>query len=411
MTDERITGNRFLFSKKAQLLGVLCALSCSVLASSPARADRYFDYGATLLKQRKFRESIKYFDQRLRLVPNDPQALYFKAVALHHSGDREGAKALYQTIEGQFSGSRYSALAAANLAKMTDDSEGGATGSKAKTFRDETSDEDDEEALTSSKIPEMERVYFTDSGHNDIIVEAKINGRRLSMCFDTGAHGILLGTSHLQQLGLRIPKDAVPTMVAGVGGVSKGYEMDVDVSLGSISKKLPVTVSESWTSKPLLGQDFFGDMEYEFDHKAHCICFRRSKSRDVSSDLYAVPFRRSGRHLLVDVEVKGGRKTTMIVDTGAEGIAFTETNLRQLGLSVPDDARKMKHVGVGGSSDGYTFSIEELRLGPIIQRSPTVSVMLGNESFMGSEGLLGMEFFRSWRYTIDNKNQCLRFFH
>ncbi len=387
----------------------------SVGAAQVAFADQYSDYGIALIKRKRYAEAQKYFNERLKLVPNDATALYFKAVSLHYAGKREAAKEAYAKVCEEHPSSQYAQLSLKHLKKMEGNTEKDdvvrrpQSSSRTAPVSPQAASS---EAAPEMSMPDQDRVYYRTSGRgNNILVDASINGRTIEMTFDTGAHGVLVGKSDLQQLGLRLPDKAPVTESSGVGGKIKGHTMTATIALGRMSREIPITVSDDWHGRPLLGQSFFGDLEFEFDHKAHCIIFRRSEEK-AEKDHYTVPFTRNGNHLMVDVQVAGGKKTSMIVDTGAESIAFTESNLKDLGLTIPEDARRTWHHGVGGMAPGFSFSINELRLGPIVQRSPTVSVIMNSETNSGPpKGLLGMDFFRSWRYTIDNKNQCLRFFH
>ncbi|MBZ0185835.1 MAG: retropepsin-like domain-containing protein [Candidatus Obscuribacterales bacterium] len=89
--------------------------------------------------------------------------------------------------------------------------------------------------------------------------------------------------------------------------------------------------------------------------------------------------------------------------------------MADLNLELPGDAEQVGFQGVGGASTGHKFVVDELRLGPIIMRNIPVVVDTGSKGAIGGEnareGLLGQEFFSSWRFAVDNKNQRLRLFH
>ena len=103
----------------------------------------------------------------------------------------------------------------------------------------------------------------------------------------------------------------------------------------------------------------------------------------------------------------------MIVDTGAEGILFSPSNIRELGIDTSGGTTEY-HKGVGGESEAVGLVVDMLRLGPIVVRNVKVSADTGQKGMVGKEGssgLLGQAFFSGWRFTIDNRNQRLRFFH
>lgn len=105
----------------------------------------------------------------------------------------------------------------------------------------------------------------------------------------------------------------------------------------------------------------------------------------------------------------------MIVDTGAYGIMLTQKNFKELDLTIPIASTGTTSTGVGDAErEQWDFIIDEMRLGPIVVQEPKVSVVDDMAGAMGHKedmGLLGMGFFGGWRYTIDNKDQVLRFFH
>jgi predicted aspartyl protease len=266
-------------------------------------------------------------------------------------------------------------------------------------------------------VPNETRVYFTQSGNNDILIDTQISGRDFKVILDTGAYSTMIGKNQLAQLGVRGPTGPATTSVGGVGGSRvPAWIMPLQIKVGGLKRTVQAFIAESWDSPPLLGQDFYADLEYEFDNRGHCVYFRKSKPLSASErTMYCIPFTRVGRHLAVDLESDGGRKTKMLVDTGADGIAFTMANAKELGLDIPADAQRVRSQGVGGTSDGYGFSVDLLRLGPIVQRNAHIVVTTSEDGMLGSKhgsyGLLGQGFFGDWRFTVDNRNSFLRFFH
>jgi predicted aspartyl protease len=266
-------------------------------------------------------------------------------------------------------------------------------------------------------VPNETRVYFTTSGNNDIYIDSQINGRDFKFILDTGAYSTMVGKNQLAQLGIKPPTGPATTSIGGVGGTRlPAWIMPLQIKLGGLKRTVKAFVPETWESPPLLGQDFFADLEYEFDNRGHCVYFRKSKPLTAAErSMYCIPFRRVGRHLAVDVEGDGGKKTGMLVDTGADGIAFTMVNAKDLGMDIPADAQRVRSQGVGGTSDGLSFTVDSLRLGPIIQRNVRIVVTTSEDGMLGTRngryGLLGQGFFGDWRFTVDNANNFLRFFH
>ncbi len=415
----------------------VCALFLFGNAPPPAAADQYFDYGLKLFQQHRFKEAARYFDIRLRSNPNDAYAQYYRALCHHYLLEYDKAKELYNTITATAQDQRIKTLAQSQLAKLetaglianagrlagipklSGPAPGSGGQSPTSTAGTEPPPElDSDMASGPFEIPQNARAYFTVTpGGNDIVLPGKINNRGLNFKFDTGAHSIFIGKNQLEQIGVRPPQGKATSKASGVGGTVETWSMRAQVTIAGITKNCPLTVCEHYDEEPLLGQMFFEDLEYEIDNRGHCIYFR--KPMDIkpgdSSDQYSIPFRKKGKHLVVALEGPKGKKTDILVDTGAVSVMFSKSNMTDLDLDLPPDAEEVSFYGVGGSSSGRKFMVDELRLGPIIMRHIPVILDTGQKGMIGNdkakEGLLGQEFFSSWRFAIDNKNQRLRFFH
>lgn len=368
--------------------------------------DQYFNHAMKLLKARQFAEARKYFDYKASRSPGDHEAHYYKGLCHHYVGDKAKAKEVYEHIVMNFPGSTSAAQAASNLRKLSPGTEIalGLTKSGSNVSL----------VTSAATIPNETRVYFR-MDRNQIMIPAKLNGREFEFKFDTGASITLVKKEDFDKAQLHIPEKAMESTCHGVGGAVPIKVFDADVSVGGVSKRFPIAVTDGHAGNNLLGQDFLNSMEYEFDHKANFITFRPNKEINVAKDNFAVPFRLHGKHLVVDVMVPGGKKTALIVDTGAYGILLTQKNFQELGLTVPIASSRRSSSGVGDLERwSWEFFIDELRLGPIVCREPQVSVMDHEDGALAGKddiGLLGMEFFGNWRYTVDNKNQVLRFHH
>ncbi len=412
-------------SRKVVAAAAWALLLCGNLLQ-PAAADPYFDYGLKVFQQRNFKLAAQYFDMRLKSNPNDTYAQYYRALCYHVQGDPDKAKELYQSVVSTGIDARIRALAqtqlkrlesipsattAVNPGKQGSGAGAGAGGGAPAGLPPSGADEDGQSGPTI--VPANSKAYFSlTPGHDDMIVEGAVNKRRLAFCFDTGASVTMMGKNHLRELGIHPPTTPATSKIQGVGGTVDSWTMKLDVGIGGITKRLPVRISEEWETAPLLGQDFFSDIDYEIDNVGHCIRF--SKSSDiVKDDNYTIPFQRIGKHLYVQLEGEKGKKTQMIVDTGAEGILFSPTNIRELGIDTSGGSTEY-HKGVGGTTEAVGLMVDMLRLGPIVVRNVKVSADTGQKGMVGKEGssgLLGQAFFSGWRFTIDNRNQRLRFFH
>lgn len=423
--------SRFSTAFRLSLCGAAAALFLVSGLAQDACADQYYDYGMKLFQQRNFKTAGQYFDIRLKSNPNDAYAQYYRAVCYHATNDLQKAKDMYASIIATTPDANVRGLAQKQLKRIEDalglpaspaagktSAAGGAASSSASAPAPISAADPENIHTGPTIVPPNARAYFTVTpGGNDMIIDGAINNRGLKFKFDTGAHNVFLGKNHLRQLGIQPPTTKPTGKTGGVGGTVDTWSVPANVTVGGITKRISLIVSEEFDSEPLLGQMFFEDLEYEIDNKGHCIYFRKPQDslRSDKGDQYSIPFRKKGKHLVVSLEGPKGRKTDILVDTGAYSVLFSKQNMTDLDLDLPQDADEVTFQGVGGSSTGRKFVVDELRLGPIIMRHIPVVVDTGNKGAIGKEGaregLLGQEFFSSWRFAIDNKNQRLRFFH
>ncbi|HNB21126.1 MAG TPA: aspartyl protease family protein [Candidatus Melainabacteria bacterium] len=410
---------------KASVLAYFAVFIYGCMPPSAAGADQYFDYGLKMFQARNYKVAAQYFDVRLKSNPNDSYAQYYRGLCYHVGGNLDDAKNLYQSVIANGSDANIKALAQKQLsiiervqgaaAAFSPSVKGSSTTANIPSGNSRPGDDDDDNRVLPTVVPPNAKAYFTITpGHNDMNVDGAVNKRRMTFCFDTGASVPMLGKNHLRELGIHPPTTPATSKVGGIGGTVESWTMKLDVTIGGITKKIPVTVTEEWDHAPLLGQDFFSDIDYEIDNIGHCIHFSKS-SAIAKDDTYSIPFQRIGKHLYVQLEGEKGKKTQMIVDTGAEGILFSPSNVRELGLDTTGGETEY-HKGVGGSgtTEAVGFVVDMLRLGPIVVRNVKCSADVGGKGMIGKEGaagLLGQAFFSGWRFTIDNRNQRLRFFH
>jgi clan AA aspartic protease (TIGR02281 family) len=163
-------------------------------------------------------------------------------------------------------------------------------------------------------------------------------------------------------------------------------------------------VQENMPTLPLLGQTFFRDFQYTIDNAGKSILFVKngSSAATVANEHNSVPFRNEGREVIVSADING-RSIPMYFDTGAEYCTFSFEHLKQLGISVPDDARQTISVGIAGNSKSFMFTVPRIRLGPIEKQD--VPIMATGDHL--PHPLLGQTFFGDLRYEFDNQDHLL----
>jgi predicted aspartyl protease len=254
-------------------------------------------------------------------------------------------------------------------------------------------------------IPQIPNVTF---------VSGAINGRPVkAMRFDTGAEMCLFGKNHLADYGIQPPSGPATSEVRGVGGSQDAWRMNVDLKVGNIERRnFTITVQNVMNSPPLLGQTFFKDYQCQVDKRAGKIRLVRSDvySRSASAASHfqsqqSVPFTKEGNLLVVEVEVNG-RRTKMVLDTGADETQFTKEQLQAASVVIPQNAQQSESRGVGGATTALVFPVSRMRMGPIAKDNYPIRV-LGTAHM--PYPLLGQSFFGDWRYSIDNVNNQIKF--
>jgi clan AA aspartic protease (TIGR02281 family) len=393
------------------LFSIRKAVACGVLAlavlvnGSGALADASFNQGVKLYGQRNFKGAVSAFESSIKTSPWDASAYYYLAMSYHQLGNYTQAKERYKQIVSVFPNTPAAQNAIAALQRLDPDYyrkiTGGSTSVAAAAAGSSA-------AAGDPSLPEAARVYFTRQG-NSLIVDAEVNNRSMKMVFDTGAEVCAFGKNHLRALSIAPPEGEASGFASGVGsaGSVKTWNMRVNLKVGGIMRRnFPIVVQENLDTSPLLGQTFFSDYTYVIDNGANSIAFtKKGATRHAGADAYAVPFTREGKEMIVTVQING-RSCPMIFDTGAEGVTFSAGQVKNLGISIPDDATPEVHQGIAGTTNAVSFEVSTMKLGPVEKRNIKIGVV---ESSNMPKPLLGQSFFGDWQYTIDNQAKLIHF--
>lgn len=370
-------------------------------ASNPSQdSPSTFSRGTSLYESGKFAEALPVFKAISEKESSNANASYYYALCLHRLGKLQAAKNQYKSIAAKFAGT----IAADHAAKALAALEGNAFALP--SLQPSSSN-------TSSLGGSVDaRIYFT-RDNDSIIVNATVNNRPVKMIFDTGAEICTLGKNHLKELGIPQPTEAPTEKSTGIGGrqTTASWKIEADITLGSIRKQCAISVLEYMEGEPLLGQNFFKDLNYTIENSANCIHFtKRSaaiatpKIGNSNREWNVVPFQKFGDQLVVDAEINGQR-CPMVFDTGAQRTSFTHAQLKQLKIAVPSDAELETRVGAGGRITAFSFPIERIKLGPIEKKSVKISAVSAELQYP----LLGQNFYGDYEYTVDTAARCIRF--
>ena len=106
-----------------------------------------------------------------------------------------------------------------------------------------------------------------------------MNGRRMTMFYDTGAASIAFSDEQARAAGLKVPEDAQAVQSIGVGGSTSGYTFPCSrIKLGPIERSnvMVTTVGAANMPYPLLGAPFFEGWEVQVDNENSVLrCLRR----------------------------------------------------------------------------------------------------------------------------------------
>ena len=100
--------------------------------------------------------------------------------------------------------------------------------------------------------------------------------------------------------------------------------------------------------------------------------------------------RRGDGHFYADVEVNGV-PISMLVDTGASGVALSAEDARRAGIATSIGMHDVIGEGASGAVRGDIVTLERIRLGGIEQSGVPAAVLNG-----GSTSLLGQSFLRDF---------------
>jgi clan AA aspartic protease (TIGR02281 family) len=407
------------------LLGV--ALSCTT-----ALADATYDAGVNLYTAKNYRAAAQQFERSMQTSPGNLNAIYYCALSHYSSNNTGRARQLFQYLSDNAAKTQQGQMARSVLARMPGaTASSGGSGITTVTPAGSAGGDDDGDdtpansgtwterwlkshstAAETASLPALVKIPFSKDRNGSIFIEVMLNGQPVSMVVDTGAPVTCVGDNHLAQLGLSRPGREKQSMLTGVGDRKSATEwtQKCDLKCGSIYRKdFPIVVQDHLPTDGLIGQTFFAPFNVTIDNQNSQLVLKKkgvaTNRPQQSRTAWDVPFRWHGGHMIVDTHVNG-KPIEMIFDTGADGVSFTMAHMKKLNMQIPADYRKERHTGTGGETMGYGFQIDSIKLGPIVQYSPWVSVVEGSNM---DRPLLGQSFYGDYTYQIDTENKLIHF--
>lgn len=118
----------------------------------------------------------------------------------------------------------------------------------------------------------------------------------------------------------------------------------------------------------------------------------------------------AGNHVFVPVSLGHGGRTvqaTLILDTGASITLINREIAERLNIDLDRAERTRVQVVGGGVVDAWHVRLDRLTAGPHTKTGIDVAVIAQNGGGFTFDGLLGMNFLRSFKYQIDFANQAI----
>ena len=247
------------------------------------------------------------------------------------------------------------------------------------------------------------------------IVRAGINGHPVALIVDTGAMTSLIGTSHINPLGL----DVVGSYgtLTGVGGVELAQVVKIDSLEMGPSKASDFTIvaggkfGGSINGLPivgLFGDDFLGNYDTIVDIPDHIV--RLVRTEDCPGPTPGWGERVHTIHVSHDtadnlktiLEIKvNGHVADATLDTGATNTLVTMHTARRAGVTHEMLQQDPVSVGFGLTRDPvkiYHHLFSTLEIGDIVFHNIRLSVL--DDDLPNTDALLGSDFMRHYRLWI-----------
>lgn len=117
----------------------------------------------------------------------------------------------------------------------------------------------------------------------------------------------------------------------------------------------------------------------------------------------------AGNHVLVPVTLSHNDKsveTTLVLDTGASSTLITNEVARRLNINLRRAGMAKLQVADGRVAHAWHVKLDKVTVGPKSKSDLDVVIIQSGKDFP-FEGLLGMDFLRNFKHSIDFSNQVI----
>jgi predicted aspartyl protease len=254
-----------------------------------------------------------------------------------------------------------------------------------------------------------------------LVVPVGINGKWAHLVVDSGAERSTIGSASADRLGL--PHDArFKTTSMGIGGATSATDVSIDrlvlgetyfqevkrLAVGSFDLQNPGGLN----ADGLLGADILLAFDMDIDVPGGKLTLYRSRLcpsvqppwEEPSIEIQGV--RALKDRLLVPIDLDGTAGMA-ILDTGAQGNVVGVNMARRMGLTEQVLAvdPPVRNRGVGGIAIARLHRFHQLKIGPVIEESPAITVLPSD--FGVGDALIGETFLQGRRVWISFHNRAV----
>ena len=250
-----------------------------------------------------------------------------------------------------------------------------------------------------------------------LVVSAGVNGKWVHLVVDTGAERTTISDAVADRLGL--PHDPkYTTRSLGIGGATTTDVTIERLVLGGV--RFPVNRIAVGTFKlqsarglnadGLLGADILLAFDLDIDVPGGKLTLYRNRVCPDTQPPWPFPgieitgVRARKDRLLLPFELDNFAGLG-ILDTGAQGNVLGQDMARRMGLNEQTMARDpvVRQRGVGGESISHLHRFKLLRIGPVAELAPAITVLPSD--FGVGDALIGEEFLQGRRIWLSFRNR------
>lgn len=421
--------------KKLILGSIVTALllnSAVGVGASFAAGEQFRNAGIVAYKAKNYKSAVQYLEKALAAGDGSPDCYIYLAGAHLGSGNYEQAVQRYLEASEAFKGLP-AATQAESILKRIDPKGQWQARVKAKMEAKKASSQptakstytpdtmagrfadkrlvmsDAEYKAEFDSLPTRANVPVASSGY----VQVGLNGKPLTLKFGRSWESIVT-VKDLERVGLK-PPDRVPDEIKRVPNSNidnKIWKTAYTVDLAGMKRKIPFTIVTNPQGFPTLGHAFFEDLKFTpggpgfmvlNKEKGASVKGKQATIADYKSEYASLPDKAEFRytpgeqgHMIVTAYVNN-RPIQCMFDTGASGF-FGVTHCASVGINPPRPTDKADGVtrGWAGKSVPVYNRTAKVRIGNLTRTLPVRVSPMWNEM-----PLLGQEFLRDYRYSID----------